>query len=641
MQSLKELMRQLNDTDECSSIEAKRGSDIGKSILETICAYSNEPHLGGGYLLLGVEKQDESVSLFPHYEVTGVPIDKLDQLQTELASKCAIMFNHPIRPSIVVEMINEKPAIVIYISELSSELKPLYILNQGLPQGAYRRIGAADYKCTADDMGVFYKSQETLDSSILKEADYDDLSEESIALYRKYRREANVNAEELEYGDEDLLRAIRAINKNKTKEIEVTYTGLLTFGSRMALRRLMPMMRVDYIRVSTNDWIADAEKRFESTLDMRGSLLELVQRIISTISDDLPRGFELSDGDIQAKNMGLPMRVLREAVVNALIHRSYREHSPIQIIRYPNRIEIINPGFSLKSDEQLGEPGSMNRNPFISAIFHDTNLAETKGSGIRTMRRLMEEGKMMPPTFESDRENNKFTVRLLLHHLLNVEDFEWLESFSGFGLNDSQKRILVFVREVGAIDNISARQINGADLLTTNADLRKLKELNLLIQKGKNKASYYLASELLLQKIGNHKIALVSLPNVFPLTFSTPADALSTPADALSTPANALSAPADVLSALPLDKKELLNPILKRIEALPKRINDKTIMLALIKELCAIHSFKLSELVLLLGKTDKYILREYLKPLIDCKELSYTYPDMVSHPNQSYKTVEK
>lgn len=105
-----------------------------------------------------------------------------------------------------------------------------------------------------------------------------------------------------------------------------------------------------------------------------------MQRIIHAISDDLPKGFVLTDENIQAKHVGLPLRVLREAVVNALIHRSYRENRPIQIIRYPNRIEISNPGFSLKSEDKLGEPGSVNRNPFIASIFHETNLAETKGS---------------------------------------------------------------------------------------------------------------------------------------------------------------------------------------------------------------------------------------------------------------------
>ena len=103
---------------------------------------------------------------------------------------------------------------------------------------------------------------------------------------------------------------------------------------------------------------------------MRGPLIELVQRAFNSIADDLPKGFLLQENEIQAESVGLPVKVLREAIVNAFIHRTYRENQPIQIIRYGNRIGIKNPGFSLKPEDQLGDPGSKNRNPFIAAIFH-------------------------------------------------------------------------------------------------------------------------------------------------------------------------------------------------------------------------------------------------------------------------------
>ncbi|QKJ61742.1 ATP-binding protein [Flavobacterium sp. M31R6] len=615
MENLKELVERLNLSDECTDLEAKRASEIGKSVLETVCAFSNEPGLGGGYLLLGVEREDEVTSLFPSYIVSGIPQENLDKIQADLANQCAENFNIPIRPQITVEKTTaDKYAIVVFVPELSPEQKPLFLKHKGLPQGAYRRIGSADHKCTEDDLVIFYQGNETLDKSIIKDADLDDVSEEAISLYRRFRKNVNPSAEELTYDDNDLLKALNAIRKSNGI-FQVTYTGLLCFGSRMALRRLLPMVRVDYIRVSTNKWIEDADKRFDATLDMRGSLLELVQRIISTISDDLPKGFVLNDNNIQAKNIGLPMRVLREAVVNALIHRSYRENSPIQIIRYPNRIEIINPGFSLKTEDQLGEPGSVNRNPFISAIFHETNLAETKGSGIRTMRSLMEKVDMMPPTFESSRENNTFTVRLLLHHLLNEEDIHWLNSFSNFDLNDNQKRILIFVREVNAIDNSTARQINGSDILTANADLRKLRELDLLNQKGKSKFTYYTTSELLKSYISNEEEILSALPLD-------------------------LSALPPALSALPLED-DIPSELKQLIESLGKRTNDKEKITDVILRLCAHKPMKSKTIAQVLGKSEKYIFREFLKLLLDEKKLNYTIPDMINHPNQAYITIVK
>jgi len=630
MESLKELISQLNSTDECTNIEAKRASDVGKSIMETVCSFSNEPSLGGGYILLGVEKEDNQKSLFPEYIVTGIPFDKLDEIQTNLASQCSDFFNKPIRPTIKVEQVDGKNVVIVFVEELSPENKPLYIKSRGLPQGAYRRVGSADVKGTEDDMGIYFSTTESFDSTVVKDAELDDILEDSILLYRKFRSEVNSSAEELQYVDIELLRSIHAIKK-KGKDFFITYTGLLTFGSRPALRRLLPMVRVDYIRVSTNEWVEDANNRFTSTLDMRGSLLELVQRIIHTIGDDLPKGFELTDENIQAKNIGLPLRVLREAVVNALIHRSYKENSPIQIIRYPNRIEIINPGFSLKTEEQLGEPGSVNRNPYISAIFHETNLAETKGSGIRTMRRLMEGVSMMPPTFESDRENNRFTVRLLLHHLLNEKDLEWLKNFDSYNLTDNQKRILIFIRELGAVDNSSARQINGSDSKTTNSDLRKLRELDLLDTKGRNRYTYYIPTSVLKSTYSDINVDQAI----------TPVEGLSAPAKDLSALPSNLSALAINLSTLAKDDIDKLSLIKNKIDTLPARINDKAVIKNIILELCSIKEFKMHELTVLLNKSEKYIFRDFVKPLLEQKELGYKFPDMITHPDQAYLTLNK
>ena len=53
MKTAQEIFDQLNSIDENVRIDAKKASEIDKSIMETVCAYANEPGLGGGYLLLG------------------------------------------------------------------------------------------------------------------------------------------------------------------------------------------------------------------------------------------------------------------------------------------------------------------------------------------------------------------------------------------------------------------------------------------------------------------------------------------------------------------------------------------------------------------------------------------------------------
>lgn len=609
---IRELIQQINHTDECNWIEAKKASSIDRSILETVNSFSNEPGLGGGYILLGLEQEENS--LFPSYVITDIA--DTDKLQLDLSTQCASMFNIPIRPEIKVETIDGKKIISVFVSELPDAQKPVYYKNEGLPRGAYRRIGSSDQRCTDDDLFVFFNNEDSFDSSIVQNSSLEDISEEALDLYRSLRYKVNPYAEELQYSDLDLLYALGCVKKDKDHTF-LTYAGLLLFGKRSSHRRLLPMVRVDYIRVPGNIWIEDPVNRF-TTIDMRGSLLEMVQRIFSQITDDLPKGFLLPEGELQAENIGLPSRVLREAIVNALIHRTYRENQPIQVIRYSNRIEIVNPGFSLKPEEFLGEPGSKNRNPFIASVFHETNLAETKGSGIRSMRSLMEQANLMPPTFESDHSRNQFTTRLLLHHFLGVEDLKWLALYESYSLNEDQKKALIFVKELGAIDNSAFRQLNTVDILKASQDLRDLRRKEILSQKGKGKATYYVAGT---NYLSPNTDALVSL--------STPVDPLNTPVDPLNTPVHDLGTPAT---------NKLSTELKNKIDNLGQRVNDYEKMKHIIKEICAHQYFKSVEIASILKKREDYIKRKFLAAMIASRELEYLYPEMPNHPSQAYKT---
>ena len=374
------------------------------------------------------------------------------------------------------------------------------------------------------------------------------------------------------------------------------------------------MIRVDYIRIPGNEWIADPENRF-TTVDMRGSLIELVQRTFSAIADDLPKGFLLPEGQLQAESIGLPSKVLREAIVNAFMHRTYRVNQPIQIIRYGNRIEIKNPGFSLKPEDQLGEPGSKNRNPHIAAIFHETNLAETKGSGIKTMKALMYKAGMVPPTFESNHGDNQFLMRLLLHHFLSEEDVTWLQEFKRYDLNDSQKHGLIFLREAGAIDNSSYRQINGLDILKASVELRALRDMDLLEQKGKGRYTYYIKGFSFL----NAQI-------------TPPGDQITPPGDQITPPNGQITLAFPELKPLPTYLQLLVNKMGKKASS--AEVEEA------ILEMCKWRPLTLDQLAGYLNRDSKHLLRSYIKPLRDKGKLKYTKPDLPNHPEQGYITVE-
>ena len=629
MKTAQEIFDQLNSIDENVRIDAKKASEIDKSIMETVCAFANEPGLGGGYLLLGAVRTGFKDGL-PVYAPEN--IENPDKIQNDLTTQCSTMLNVRIRPQIETEVVDGKTVLVVKIDEAPEAQKPIYIVKRGLPQGAFRRVGTSDQKCTEDDMRVFYSSAESFDSTIVKGATLDDIDENAVEYYRKLRAKVNPYAEELSYDDKDLLMALRACEKEKDGNYVLTYTGLVVFGKSMSLRRLLPALRVDYIRVSGNRWIEDPDKRFEATIDMRGPLILLVNRAINAIKDDLPRGFELKKGNLQADTpIDLPNDALREALVNAFIHCSFRLNQPIQIIRYSNRLEIINPGFSLKSPETLGEPGSVQRNPFISTIFHDTNLAETKGSGIRSMRGHMKKAGMMPPTFESNRSANQFTARLLLHHLLDNETIQWLTLFADYSLNNEQRLALVFVREVGAIDNITYRQLN-SDINNQKAsfDLHDLCTRALLEQKGQSRSTYYIAG---VNFIENSRGDEGNSRGGFTNSRGDEENSRGDEGNSRGGFTNSRGNDEDNSRAIPKE-------VLEKCKELKKWESSKK-MKGIVLELCTFMPLSINDIAEIINRKPESVRYLYVNPLIESGKLFYTIPEMLSHPDQKYTTVKK
>ncbi len=649
----KELIEQLNITDELVGIEAKGFSDNSRSVMETVCSFSNEPGLGGGYILYGAVRDNSKLPYQYYVEEISDP----DKVQTNIATQCAGMFNIPIRPEISVDQINGKNVVVIRIQELSGSQKPLYFNTDGLPHGAYRRIGPTDHRCTEDDMRLFYSDQQPYDQSTLALTNMNDVDNLAIKRYRNLREKINATAEELTFGDVELLQSLGCIAADESEYL--TIAGLILFGKSSSLRRVFPMMRVDYIRVPGNEWVPDPDDRF-TAIDMRGPLLTLVYRAVDAIYSDLPKTFRLGSEDIQAGAVGMPVQVIREAVTNALMHRSYRVNASVQIIRYDNRIEIINAGYSLKSEDHLGSPGSEARNPFIAAVFHETNLAETKGTGIRAMRKLLKKAHLAAPTFESDRELNRFTVRLLLHHFLSNKDLVWLASFQNQKLSDAQKQALIFVREVGAINNRTYRQFADVDALQASVDLRNLRDLGFLVQKGKTKGSYYVAgSELTMDRppLNTDGRALNTdgrALNTDGRALNTDGKALNTDGKALNTDGKALNTEPQAVNTEPQaantepqavnTEGDLLSypwpqEINERIKALKRRERDVEKVKNLIEDICGLKNCTLSELGTLFQRDENWISRKYLKPLINEGRLSYTIPEMIRHPDQAYRAT--
>ncbi|MGO3743948.1 MAG: ATP-binding protein [Alcaligenes aquatilis] len=607
MRSAEDLLQELCSLDESHRIEAKRASQIDRSVMETVCAFANEPGLGGGYLLLGVVA-DQQDFFNNAYVVEGV--DNPDKLQSDMASQCASVFNRPLRPRVAVETLNGKVVVVVYVPEAPATDKPIYLTRLGLPRGAYRRVGPTDQEGSEDDLIALYAGHQTdtFDGAVLEDTDLTDIDLQAVDHYRQLRQQINPDAEELTWSNHDLLRALGCA-KSENGELKPTVAGILLFGSTMALRRCFPMIRIDYIRVSGRQWVENPDHRFD-TLEIRAPLFMAIRRATNTVRDELLQSFSLPEGALARDDEPtLPLRVIREAIVNAVMHRSYRIHGTIQIIRYANRLEIRNPGHSIKAEEQLGEPGSETRNPRIAAVLHEVNIAETKGSGIRAMRELMLANDLLPPTFESSRRPDQFVATFLFHHFLGPDDLAWLRSLTNEPLSDEEARALVFVRELGAINNAAYRAINRTDTLVASGHLRRLRDIGLLTMKGAGNRTYY-------------------VPNIaFEPKQDTQAENNS------HYPEQNSHHPLQDSHQLPVTIPSNLQDRIPAPATKPRR----AVMRALLIDLCGWQAMSARELAAVLHRQDhKPLVRDYLSPMVAEGLLAYTIPEMENHPDQRY-----
>lgn len=616
MRSAQDLLSELNDSDESPRIEAKRARELGKSVMETVIAFANEPGLGGGHLLLGVDcaVNDKGDT---RYWAEGVPDP--DKVQKDLATQCASMLSTVLRPEMAVERVNGQTLIVVFVPEADPSQKPVYLQATGLPKGAYRRVGSTDQRCVDEDLWVLRGASQPAfgpDMALLPDARMDDLDPNAIAEYRRLRAQANPQAEELSYGNDEMLEALSAVRRVGA-ELKPTLAGLVLFGKAMALRRLLPALRLDYVRVVGTQWVDDPEQRFQS-VDIRQPLMLALPKAEASVVDDLPKGFRLPEGALQSRQEPmLPRKVIREALANAVMHRSYQDHSPVQIVRYSNRIEILNPGFSLKDMASLGTPGSRLRNPAIAAVLHEINWAETKGSGVRTMRRLADDAGLPLPEFSSDRQKNEFKVTLFLHHLLTEEDYAWLKSLTGDTVSADEAKALIYARETGAVDNTACRDFSGLDTLQASNLLRRLRDRGLLEKQGAGNRTHYTL----------HVSGEPPDPHPEQGRLNLEGGKLVHEGGKLATQGGKRNLP------------PLPETLARRLPGEGQRLST-TALRSLIRDLCGWHPLRSEELADFLRKDQKYLRNKHLSALVQAGELAFLYPESPNHKLQAYKQPE-
>jgi len=246
---------------------------------------------------------------------------------------------------------------------------------------------------------------------------------------------------------------------------------------------------------------------------LEGSIPVMARDTLAVIRRNMSRRAVIADAGRQDV-WEYPETALREAVVNALVHRdlsSTARGTQIQVEMYPDRLVIKNPGglFGPVTIDNLGEEGiSSARNATLIKLLEDVPLpgetrtvCENRGSGIRSMLDSLLRAGMSPPQF-ADRISS-FTVTFPNHTLLSEETVRWIAALGEHGLTDSQCVALAMLREEEALDNRAYRTATGVDSRIATAELQDLVARELVTQTGTRRWAQYCLSPRLSARAGS------------------------------------------------------------------------------------------------------------------------------------------
>jgi ATP-dependent DNA helicase RecG len=141
-----------------------------------------------------------------------------------------------------------------------------------------------------------------------------------------------------------------------------------------------------------------------ATVDCEGTLFNQFKQAYGFIVSRLYRSFKI-EGPQRQEKLEIPEIAIREALLNAIIHRNYHIKGPTKIAIYDNRVEIFSPGlFPGPLDPKNLKTGvTYLRNPFICKVFREAGYAEKLGSGlIAIFDAYAKEGLADPQILEGD-----------------------------------------------------------------------------------------------------------------------------------------------------------------------------------------------------------------------------------------------
>lgn len=365
------MLEELLTKTEGKTLEFKENTSSLQKIIQTIVAFANT---AGGILVIGIKDKTKEV----------VGLDNVLQEEERLASAIADSIHPQLIPSFQLHTWRQRDLLIISVPHTFC---PYYIKSKGLAGGAYIRIGSTNR--VAD--------QETITQI------------QQLKEHKHFDEQPNFNCQLNDINFEQAKSLFAEVSKKFTTQTAHSLGLVMDYQEKKIPTNGAVLLFSD----NYSTYFPDAHIKLGRFLGTDKSEILDHLNLVSPISIALDpilafirRNTSMSAKIGAKRRIDIPQyppAVLREAVINALVHTDYSiKGASINIAIFDDRIEITNPGglpFGLSMEAALSGISQL-RNRVIGRVFRELDLIEQWGSGLGRMKSICLDNGINTPLFE-------------------------------------------------------------------------------------------------------------------------------------------------------------------------------------------------------------------------------------------------
>lgn len=366
------------------------------SLIKTSIAFANA---AGGRIIIGVDDKTR--------EIIGITEKDSIRIQDDFPNSLYDSTVPNLVPQIYEQNFGDKTVAVVEIP--ASPRKPYFLKSVGVAKGTYVRVGSSTRKANQEYIEDLVRESQriTFDEEAVHQSS-EILSSELLGhFYGKGATQKQLVA--------DRILTQRTANKEL---IAPTVAGVLMFSERPHDYIPEALMRCTRFKGKEGRDILRTEE-ITGPIDQQALIsMRLLEAWLAT-------DYELHGAKLKGQ-LPIPEAALREAILNALLHRKYTIPGAIKIAIYDDRVEIFNPGCfpGLVDINHLGDGITYLRNPILVRLAHRMRLIETLGTGIRLIFDSCRKAGIKAPVFHEEGDFVKVVFYFqpdIQHHEFDID----------------------------------------------------------------------------------------------------------------------------------------------------------------------------------------------------------------------------